>query len=319
MKMRSLFTALLAVAIAALSTTRAPAQAALLMQQPYGLARVFNSTGHEAIYFARICADTPMRLRRCGPNEMGAVISRYNGIGGYDWLAVPLIPYLYAVDDAKDVPAQVDRATVNRLRRTYHDKHLQALGPHVPEGGLIRRGWNQLSGVAYNRGIYVFRFDTTEAQDDAFIARMNAAQNRSHFHILTSNCANFADSVLDFYFPHTFGRRLLPDAGIVTPRQTAYELDRYAQKHPELRLAVFEIPQVPGYRKKSLQNKSVAEAFIVSGDIVPVAVLCPYAAAGLAADYLAWGRYPLPLRGAPVLGPRDLAPLEQTAEAMGSE
>ncbi|MGD0830871.1 MAG: hypothetical protein ABR907_08015, partial [Terracidiphilus sp.] len=69
------------------------AQAALLMEEPYGLFGSINPTGHSAIYFQRICAETPTLLRRCQDGELGAVIARYQGIDGDDWLAIPLIPY----------------------------------------------------------------------------------------------------------------------------------------------------------------------------------------------------------------------------------
>jgi hypothetical protein len=60
------------------------AQAALLMEEPYGFFGTVNPTGHTAIYFERICAETPVTLRRCHPGEIGAVVSRYQGINGYD-------------------------------------------------------------------------------------------------------------------------------------------------------------------------------------------------------------------------------------------
>lgn len=290
-------------------------QAALLMEQPYGLSRVLNPTGHTAIYFARICAATPTRLRRCGPGELGSVIARYNGISGYDWIAVPLIPYLYAVEDAAHVPARANHAMVKHLRRQYHDEHLLVLGNRLGKGGLIRRGWNQLAGASYNRRIYALRFATTAAEDDRLIARLNAAPNRSHFHILWNNCADFAAGILNFYFPGEFERRVLPDAGIVTPRQLAYQLQQYARRHGQLQLALFEIPQIPGYRLSSLQNKSVVESVIVSGDIIPVAIFAPYVAAGLGVDFLIWGRYPLELQHAEVLAPGTLRDLSSGSGA----
>ena len=79
----------------------AHAQAALLMEEPYGFFGTLNPTGHNAIYFERICAETPVKLRRCRPGELGAVIARYQGIAGYDWVAIPLIPYLYSVEDRR--------------------------------------------------------------------------------------------------------------------------------------------------------------------------------------------------------------------------
>jgi hypothetical protein len=83
---------------------RARAQAAMLMAEPFGLFGLMNPTGHDAVYFERICAETPIKLRRCAPGEVGAVITRYQGIANYDWIAMPLLPYLYAVENASEVP-----------------------------------------------------------------------------------------------------------------------------------------------------------------------------------------------------------------------
>ena len=47
------------------------------------------------------------------------VISRYHKIDGYDWIAIPLIPYLYAVDSVNDVPMSVDKAQVAAIRDKY--------------------------------------------------------------------------------------------------------------------------------------------------------------------------------------------------------
>ncbi|HEX4320169.1 MAG TPA: hypothetical protein VHZ52_04655, partial [Acidobacteriaceae bacterium] len=75
-------------------------QAALLMEQPYGVFGTLNPTGHAAVYLEHVCADTPVRVRLCNLGETGIVISRYKGLAGYDWIAIPLIPYLYSVDNA---------------------------------------------------------------------------------------------------------------------------------------------------------------------------------------------------------------------------
>jgi hypothetical protein len=295
---------------------RGRAQAVLLLQDADGIAEALSPTGHDAIYFARICAANPTKLRRCAPGELGVVIGRYRGIAGYDWLAMPLIPYLYSVDDSSRVPTHVTREMVQELRVHYHDAHLTRLGPNVKEGSGVHRGWNQLVGAAYERRIYALRFDTTEEQDDTFIAKMNADANRSHFNILFRNCANFSGGVLDFYFPHQFGRRILPDAGIVTPRQVAYELQRYARRHPEIHLSVKEIPLVPGYHHTSRVGKSAAESMIVTGYVIPIAVLSPYAAGAIVADDLIWGRYPLSLKNARVLGPETMASLASPSETI---
>jgi len=281
----------------------------MLMEEPFGLFGFLNPTGHDAVYFEHICAETPVKLRRCAPGEPGTVITRYQGIAGYDWIAMPLLPYLYAVENASDVPARADREVVNSLRDKYHEAHLQSLGKDVPRGGDVKRGWSQFVGVSYERRVYAFRFATSESQDDELIAHLNAGPNRSRFNLLYRNCADFTGGILDFYFPGTFRRSVLPDGGIRTPRQISYKLVRFARKHPETQLALFDIPQVPGYRRSSRGNKSIAKSLITSGYVVPLAFINPYIAAGVFVDYVVWGRYPLPLRGLPTLTSGNLAPL----------
>ncbi len=289
--------------LAALFPAAGRAQAALLMEQPYGFFGSINPTGHNAVYFARICAATPIKLRRCQAGERGAVISRYQGIDGYDWVAIPLVPYLYSVEDPSDVPARANRETVRRLRGRYRETHLLSLGNDLRPGSLLHGGWTELVGVSYERRIYAFRFATTEAQDDAFIARMNAATNRSRFNLLFDNCSDFARRILNLYFPGAFRRSLFPDAGMTTPKQLAYKLERNARKHPEMQLTILDIPQIPGYRRSSRSNKSIAESLVTTGYAIPIAVANPYLAGGIFVDYLVRGRHHLipryPLRVEP--------------------
>ncbi|HVX66161.1 MAG TPA: hypothetical protein VHA11_06155, partial [Bryobacteraceae bacterium] len=103
------------------------ADIALLVEEPFGTFGSVNPTGHAAIYLSRVCPETPTTLRRCGPGEMGSVISRYHRIAGYDWIAIPLVPYLYAVNEPEQVPAAVTAERVAMLRDRYRHWHLQAL------------------------------------------------------------------------------------------------------------------------------------------------------------------------------------------------
>jgi hypothetical protein len=310
---RALFISLAGIAALTLACPSGRAQGALLLEDAAGFSSVLSPSGHVALYFARICADTPTRLRRCGPGELGTVISRYEGIKGRDWLAIPLLPHLYAVDDPLAVPSRVDHRTVAELRQTYHDAQLMVLGRDVPKGGRVMPGWNQLVGMAYERRIYAFRFETSPDQDDALIARMNDSLNISHFNFLYRNCADFVSGLLNIYFPGAFKRNILPDAGITMPRQTAYQLERYARKHPELHLQLMEIPQIPGYRRESGFSKSVAGSVVFTGDVIPLALLDPYVAAGVVADYLIWGRYPLARQHPQILSPETMAVLAGSA------
>ncbi len=285
------------------------------MEEPYGFFGTLNPTGHDAIYFARICADTPIKLRRCEAGEMGVVLSRYSDIADYDWVAIPLLPYLYSVENASAIPERVNRDTVNKVREQYHEAHLLSLGDDVPRGGFMTGGWSELIGVAYERCLYAFRFETTEEQDDAFIAKMNADQNHSHFQLLFSNCADFSREVLNFYFPRTFRRSFFPDAGMTTPKQIAYKLVKHARKHPETQLQIVEIPQVPGYRRRSRSNKSIAESLVTTGYAVPIAVLNPYLAGGLFVDYLVRGHFHIMPKNPAKLSPESLATLTYTGES----
>ncbi len=303
----------MALALSLLPCARSHAQAALLLEQPYGFFGALNPTGHTAIYFERVCAETPVKLRRCYPGEMGAVVSRYQGMDGYDWIAVPLMPYLYSTEDADAVPEHTSHAAVERLRDNYHEAHLMSLGD-VQEGNLIHGGWKELVGVAYERRIYAFTFNTTEAQDDRFIEHMNEEENQSHFQLLFNNCADFARVTLNFYFPGKFKRSIFPDAGVTTPKQVAYKLVRYGEKRPSLDVEVYEIPQIPGYRRPSRTNKEISESLITTGYAIPIAVLNPYLAGALMVDYLARGRHRLLPKDTPVLSPTDLAALVHGSE-----
>ncbi len=285
---------------------RCCAQAALLMEEPYGIFGTINPTGHNAIYFEHICAETPVKLRRCGPGEMGAVIARYQGIDGYDWVAIPLVPYLYAVDNPSDVPARADRDTVRRLRNRYRETHLAGLGDKLAKGNFFSGGWTQLIGSAYERRIYVYRFATTPQQDDALIEQLNAGPNRTRFNLLLDNCADYSRVLMNHYFPRTFRRSIFPDAGMTTPKQVTWKLLRYARKHPETRLAVFEIPQIPGYRRHSGSVKGIDESFVTTVYAVPIVIANPYLAGGLFVDYLVRGRHHLVPRHPVVLSPGNL-------------
>jgi len=298
-------------------------QAALLLEQPYGVFGEINPTGHNAVYLARVCAETPVQLRRCRPGEYGAVIARYQGIDGYDWIAIPLIPYLYSVNDVSEVPERVDRATVERLRLHYRETGLKDLSDHVMNGNLVHGGWTELVGAAYERRIYAFWFQTDPAQDEALMERLNDRPNQTKFSLLFSNCADFARTVLNSYFPKRFRRSIFPDAGMTTPKQIAFKLVRYGRKHPDAHLTVFEIPQVPGYRRLSHSNKDVSESLVTTVYAVPLALVNPWLTGGIAVDYIVRGRYHIIPKHPQVLGPDKLAqlslPVPSFMETAGAE
>jgi hypothetical protein len=201
---------------------------------------------------------------------------------------------------------------VVELRSKYRESHLEDLGK-MSTGNLVHGGWTQLVGAAYERRIYAFRFDTTPEQDDAVIARLNAGPNHCKFNLLYDNCADFARLVLNDYFPRTFRRSIFPDAGMTTPKQITYKLVRYTRKHPHRQLTVFEIPQIPGFRRESRSIKGIDESFVTTVYAIPIAIANPYLAGGLFVDYLVRGRFHLIPKDPEVLGPDNLSTLTMPA------
>jgi len=62
------------------------------------------------------------------------VLSRYKAVAGYDWIAIPLVPYLYAVEKREDMPLFTDAKLVAFLRDRYRRDHLESLIPDSPGG-----------------------------------------------------------------------------------------------------------------------------------------------------------------------------------------
>jgi hypothetical protein len=297
-RMRILLSAFAAV-VPLMSGLRAHADAALLMEEPYAQFGAFNPTGHAAIYLNHVCAETPTRLRACRPGEPGAVISRYHKIDGYDWLAIPLVPYLYAVERVEDVPVTADAELEASLRDRYRRRHLMAIAPDVAEGkkaGEAPEGeWTQLIGASYDRRIYGFQIQTTPEEDREFMNRYNDSPNIGHFNLLFHNCADFSRTLLNVYYPHGVHRNFFIDLGITTPKQVARSLTKYADRHPELTFSTFMIPQVPGSIKRSHPIDGVVESVVKSKKyVLPLAVLNPEVAAGLVVAYLTDGRFKAP-------------------------
>ncbi len=265
------------------------ASVTLLLEEPFGNFGGLTPTGHASIYLSRVCAASPVSLRRCHEGEQGVVISRYHRVAGYDWIAIPVVPYLYAVDRPDEVPSSVSPAEVAELRNRYRRTNLEDVAPDAEDGLAPSGDWIQLVGAAYDRTIYAFGIQTTEQQDDQLIQRFNSGPNQRHFNILFHNCADFARQAVDFFYPHAIHRSFLLDAGIMTPKQAAKCLVSYSKHHQALQFSSFVIPQVAGSLPRSTAVRGVLESLVKSKKyavpLVSVAVLHPYFGGSLA---LAW-------------------------------
>ena len=297
------------------SSGSAHASATLLLEEPYGKLGFFTATGHAAVYLSGVCAKTPLVLRRCAPGETGIVLSRYDGIGGHDWIAVPLIPYLYAVERPEDVPLFSDAKMTAFLRDHYRRNHLEDIAPDSRNGGTPGGNWYQLIGSSYDRTIYGFEVATTPEQDDALIRKLNAAPNASHFHLVSRNCADFAKDIINFYYPNILHRSVVADIGITTPRQMAKLITRYGGRHTEMELSRIVISQVPGSMPRSTAVHGVVDSFFTSKKyIVPSIVVSPIFAGCVAAVYVGTGAAHFdPARNASVfvVGSDPQAPLDR--------
>lgn len=290
--MRGTFRFLLIFACLAAACASARADAALLLEEPFGDFGALNPTGHAAIYLNHVCAETPTHLRPCRDDENGVVISRYHRIDGYDWLAIPLIPYLYAVERASQVPGAATPRLERKLRDSYRREHLESIVPDDPKHEIPGGEWVQLIGASYDRRVWGFEVRTTAEQDDALIRRFNSRKNIGRFNLLFNNCANFSEKILNFYYPHSIHRNFIADAGIMTPKQAAKSLVKYSRRHPDVNLHTFVIPQVPGSIPRSTPVDGVVESLVKSKKyVVPIAVLNPYVAGTLIAAYFGDGRF----------------------------
>jgi hypothetical protein len=274
------------VALVSLSAALAHASATLLLEEPYGKLGFFTATGHAAVYLSGVCAETPVKLRACRPGETGVVISRYDGVNHFDWVAVPLIPYLYAVETPEEIPLFVDSKVVNFVRNQYRKQHLEMVAPDLPNGEVPGGNWYELVGTAYDRTSYAYEIETSPERDADFIEAYNAGPNLSHFRTVSRNCADFAKDVINFYYPKALHRSVVADVGITTPKQMAKTMSKYSSRHPDLEFRRYVIPQVPGSEGRSTPVHGVVESFLKSKKyIVPSAVASPIFAGCVVAVY----------------------------------
>ncbi|HKI26704.1 MAG TPA: hypothetical protein VKA07_10285 [Candidatus Sulfotelmatobacter sp.] len=286
--MRRALARLAVIVLACLSLARA--SATLLLEEPYGKLGFFTATGHAAVYLSGVCAETPVVLRPCAPGETGVVISRYDGVGGYDWVAIPLIPYLYAVDRPEDVPLFADARMVAFLRDRCRRRYLEDVVPDVKNGEPPAGNWYELVGSSYDRMIYGFEIETTPEQDEALIRKLNTSPNESHFRTVSNNCADFAKDIINFYYPKALHRSVVADIGITTPKQMAKMLIKFNRRHPEIAQSRLVIAQVPGSMPRSSTVHGVVESFLKSKKyIVPSAVVSPIFAGCVFAVYVGTG------------------------------
>ena len=266
---------------------RARAGVTVFIESPINFLGHVSSTGHAAILIDRLCSDDHIHIRLCRAGETGIVISRYKGINGYDWLAMPPGAYLFAVDSPDEIPAWSTIEKVRRLREDYRGEHVRSFVKDPPENG-----WVQLLGASYRRKIICIHVQTSAAQDERLMRWLNGHPDRTHFNFFFRNCADFARQELNVLFPGSVHRNFVFDLGMTTPKQVESGLHRYAMRHPKLRFQIYELPQAPGNIPRSGHLYGVTESFVKTKPyLIALAIINPIGIGSIAALGIADHRY----------------------------
>jgi hypothetical protein len=254
-----------------------------------------TGTGHSAVYFSRICPDSPVRLRLCGPGERGSVMSNYINIGedqSFEWNVVPLNVYLYGVEDIQNRPIFGSYKIKHVLEERYRNNYLAPLCTKAPCMNSDKSEWREMVAATLIRSIYIFVIDTTEEQDRRLIAEFNDSLNENHFNGVTRNCADFTRRVINTYFPNATHPDYLNDFGMTSPKAVARSFTRYALRHPESNLRVLHFAQVPGTIKRSREVRAGTEQLYRSKKfLIPMLLFADPAVPAVAGSYLLTGRF----------------------------
>lgn len=254
-----------------------------------------TGTGHMAVYFSNICAESPTRLRLCAPGEPGSVMSTYINIGedrSFEWNIVSLNIYLYGVEDPRNRPLFASFKIKQALEERYRENYLSGFcdTPSCRTSGKAE--WREMVASTLIRGMYFFVVDTSLEQDRQLIAEFNRAPNENHFNGATNNCADFARRIVNTYFPHAASRDVLNDFGMTSPKAVARTFTHYAQRHPELHLRVMHFSQVPGTIKRSSEVRAGTEQLFRSKKLlIPMAAFAYEALPVVAVSYVVTGRF----------------------------
>ena len=291
-----LFSVGLTIALVCLSCPRANASVGVVLNESLNSSvdRI-TGTGHSAVYFSRICPDSPVKLRLCRPDEQGSVMSNYINIGEdqpFEWNVVPLSMYLYGVEDPRNRPLFGSFKIKHLLEERYRTKYLTTYCQGTPCTTSYKAEWREMVAATMIRSVYIFVVDTTIEQDRELIAEFNSLPNRNHFNGVTNNCADFTRRVINTYFPHATNPDYINDFGMTSPKAIARSFTRYALRHPEANFRVLHFAQVPGTIKRSSECRAGTEQLYHSKKfLVPMILFADHELPVVAASYVLTGRF----------------------------
>jgi hypothetical protein len=258
------------------------------------VARITGS-GHSAVYFSRICPESPVKLRLCRADEQGSVMSNYTTLGEdqpFEWNIVPLSVYLYGVEDPQNRPLFGSQKIKHALEERYRTNFLAGYCDSPTCRTSNKAEWREMVGATLERSIYIFIVETSVEQDRALIAEFNSLPNQNHFNGVTQNCATFSRRVINTYYPHATRADYLNDFGLITPKAIARSFTHFGERHPEAHLRVLHFAQLPGTIKRSTECRNGTEQLYHSKKLlVPMILFANHELPFMAASYLLTGRF----------------------------
>ncbi len=257
------------------------------------VARITGS-GHSAVYFSRICPASPVRLRLCGPQEQGSVMSNYTTLGEdepFEWNVVPLSVFLYGVTNPEDRPLFASWNIKGALEENYRERTLRDYCAGHKCQTSHDAEWREMVGATSERTLYILIVSTTIEQDKALIEKFNNAPNVNHFNGVRRNCADFTKNVINTYFPHAAHRNALNDFGMTSPKAVARSFAHFAHGQPELDYHVLHFAQLPGTTKRSSEAREGTEQLYHSKKLLPVAYFAWEELPAAFSSYVLMGRF----------------------------
>jgi len=273
-----------------LGSSRARADVGVVLNESLdtSVARITGS-GHSAVYFSRICPDSPVKLRLCAPGESGSVMSNYTTLGEdqpFEWNIVPLSVFVYGVQNPVDRPLFSSAKIKGLLEERYREAMLRNYcAGHSCQTSKTAE-WREMVSASSERTVYILIVSTTVEQDRELIATFNASANVNHFNGFARNCADFTKHVINTYFPQAAHRDIVNDFGITSPKAIAHSFASYARRHPGDDYRVLHFAQLPGTIKRSTGVRSASEQLFRSKKLAaPVAYFAWPALPAAAASY----------------------------------
>lgn len=273
----------------------ARADVALLVLEAMGVAGEYTGSGHTAVYLSNICLDTPVKLRLCNEGEHGVVISSYPAFvegADYEWMAVPLVPFLYGVEKEQDIPIYANAEVRRFVRENYRRNYLSHIVPGNENGTMPPGRWSSMLAVGMTRDVYLFNAKTSRDEDERFVREFNMMPRGGPFNSFTNNCADYSKKIINRYFDGAAKRDWINDIGITTPKAVARSFTRYVKKRPDRLLHITRYTQVAGPIWRASDNRNFSEhAFKSKKYLIPTLIFDPPLLAWFAGAYYLTGRF----------------------------